>query len=77
MNVQKITIQSSGRLNAKWINDGLVDYLTVIVYPLLVGNSGTPVLENKKLSIVRPLRLLDAKPFNFNYIALNYQVLND
>jgi riboflavin biosynthesis pyrimidine reductase len=76
-NVTKVTIQSSGRLNAKWINEGLVDFLTIIIYPILVGTSGTPILTNPKLSVVRPLRLIDSKPFNFNYIALNYEVLND
>lgn len=74
--VNKITIQSSGRLNARWLNDGLIDYLTIIVYPLMVGTSGTPILENFEISTVRPLRLIEAKPFNFNYIAMNYQVIN-
>ena len=73
----KLILQSSGRLNAKWINDGLVDHLTIIVYPLLVGTAGTPVLDNSKLSVVRPLRLIDTKTFDFNYIALNYDVIND
>lgn len=75
--VNKITIQSSGKLNAKWLNDGLVDYLTIIVYPLMVGSSGTPILESRDISTVRPLRLIEAKPFNFNYIAMNYQVINE
>lgn len=75
--VKKVTIQSAGTMNAKWLNDGLVDFLTVIVYPLMVGTSGTAALESSHLSTVRPLRLIESKPFNFNYIALNYQVLND
>lgn len=75
--VKKLTIQSAGKLNSKWINEGLVDFLTIIVYPLIVGESGTPIFTNTKISTVRPLRLIDIRPFNLNYISLNYQVLND
>ncbi|MFC1654098.1 dihydrofolate reductase family protein [Patescibacteria group bacterium] len=75
--VKKVTIQSAGKLNSKWINEGLIDHLTIIVYPLLVGSSGTHTLINHKLSAVRPLRLVDIRPFNLNYISLNYEVLND
>lgn len=74
--VKKITIQSAGKLNAGWINDGMVDQITVILYPLLIGTSGTPSLESEELSIVKPLRLIETKTFNFNYIALTYQVIN-
>jgi riboflavin biosynthesis pyrimidine reductase len=75
--VRKVTIQSAGKLNSKWVNEGLIDHLTVIVYPLIVGESGTPLFTNTKISIVRPLRLIDIRPFNLNYISLNYQVIND
>lgn len=75
--VKKVTLQSAGKLNAKWVNDGLVDFLTIIIYPLLIGSSGTSILKSSKISIPKPLRLMDSRPFGFNYIALNYQVLND
>jgi riboflavin biosynthesis pyrimidine reductase len=77
LKIKKVTIQSAGKLNAKWVNEGLIDYLTVIVYPLLVGSSGTSSLVGHKKSIPRPLRLLSVHPFNLNYISLNYQVIND
>lgn len=75
--VKRVTIQSAGKLNSKWVNEGLIDHLTIIVYPLLVGESGTPLFTNTKISTVRPLRLIDIRPFNLNYISLNYQVIND
>jgi len=75
--INKITIQSAGVLNSHWIEMGLVDHLTVIIYPLLIGNSGTPVLVNQEPLKIRPLRLVTSRIFNNNYLFLRYDVVND
>jgi len=74
--VKKLTIQSSGTLNSQWINQRLIDYLTVIIYPLLIGNSGTPLLVDTAPLKVLSLNLESSKVFDNHYLALRYKVVN-
>jgi len=74
--VKKLTIQSAGTLNSQWINQGLIDYLTVIIYPLLIGNSGTPVLIDTTPLKVLSLNLESSRVFDNRYLALRYKVIN-
>lgn len=74
--VNKITVQSAGLLNSTWLASGLVDFLTVILYPLLVGNNGTNLLASSELFQVKPLKLLHSHAFDTNYFFLRYGVIN-
>ncbi|MEN8252802.1 MAG: dihydrofolate reductase family protein [Patescibacteria group bacterium] len=74
--VKKLTIQSSGLFNSRWIEFGLVDFLTVVFYPLLVSNNGTPMLIKSDLFTARPLNLISIKTFDTNYLLLRYKVIN-
>jgi riboflavin biosynthesis pyrimidine reductase len=75
--ISKVTIQSAGKMNAQWLSAGVVDYLTLIVYPLLVGNNGTPVLFSETLFTIKPLHLFSSGVFDSNYISLQYRVINE
>lgn len=75
--VEQVTIHSNARLNAQWLTLGLIDHLSVIISPLLVGRHGTPTLGDHDLLEVRPLRLSQAKPFGFGFVNLMYEVIND
>ena len=76
LQIKKVTIQSAGLLNSRWLEEGLVDYMTVIIFPLLIGSSGTPALINDHIFSVKPLRLVSSKIFNNNYLSLYYRVIN-
>jgi riboflavin biosynthesis pyrimidine reductase len=75
-NVQKLTVQSEGLMNSNWIEAGIVDHLTVILFPILVSDNGTPTLVSNNNFSVRPLRLISMARFDDNYISLNYDVIN-
>jgi|GEM_PF-6639541 len=70
--IKNLTIHSTP-MNALWIQDNLVDYLTLIIYPLIVGESGTPV-TSLGLSKPKTLTLLETRTFDQNYICLRYKI---
>lgn len=74
--VKQVSIQSNARLNARWLSSGLVDYLSVIISPLLVGRHGTPNLIDQDLLTVKPLILTDMKAFGLDFVNLRYDVVN-
>jgi len=77
--ISKITIQSAGKLNSLWLNANTVDYLTIIVYPLVVSNNGTPTFSSINVAqhmTVKPLQLISAQIFDTHYVSLRYKVVN-
>ena len=74
--VEAVSIQSNAKLNARWLSSGLVDHLSVIISPLLVGRHGTPNLIDQDLLNVKPLRLTEIKPFGAGFVNLRYDVIN-
>ncbi len=77
--VKKVTIQSAGQLNSQWLNANIVDYLTVVVYPLVVSSNGSasfPTATWLKKMTVKPLQLISAQTFDTNYVSLRYRVIN-
>ena len=74
--VKKITIQSAGFLNNQWMSANIVDYLSVILYPLIVNKNGTPTFAGLEWFPVKPLQLISSQVFDTNYLSLRYKVLN-
>lgn len=74
--VEKLTVSSAGLRNSQWIKTGLVDFITMIIYPLLVSRNGTPAFVEADLFAVKPLHLISAKIFDTNYLSLRYKVIN-
>lgn len=81
--VSKITIQSGGNLNCEFLRENLIDYVNIVVAPLLVGGVKTSTLiDGKAISKVEELGKLKAlklQEFNIldnSYIQLKYKVLN-
>ncbi len=70
--VTNLTIHSTP-LNALWLQQNLIDYLTLIIYPLIVGESGTPV-ASLGLKDPQTLTLLESHTFDTSYISLRYAV---
>lgn len=79
--IKRITIQSGGTMNASLIRAGLIDHLTLVVAPVLVGGANTNTLMDgaslhtvKDLHLLRPLKLVEARPLKDSYLLLRYNV---
>jgi len=78
---ERLTIQSGGTLNAALAREGLVDFVDVVVAPVLVGGGDTPTLVDGpslksvgELSKLRPLELLGRDALQDSYVRLRYRV---
>lgn len=82
-NVVHITIQSGGELNAVLLRAGLINELSIVVAPLLVGGREAPTLvdgdtlaSSQDLRKLKPLKLIDSEVLTDSYLHLRYEVLN-
>lgn len=76
-----ITIQSGGDMNAVLLRAGLIDELSIVVAPVLIGGKDTPSLiggdslkRERDLRKLRALELLKVKKLDNNYLHLCYKV---
>ena len=72
-----ITIQSGGTLNGKFLRDNLIDYVNVVIAPLLVGGKdtstlidGESIISSKELGKLKALKLIECKQLDDSYIQL-------
>ena len=79
--VTKITVQSGGELNATLARSGLIDFVSLVVAPLLVGGKNTATLIDDKslenhseLKLLRPMTLRSVKTLENSYLHLCYKV---
>ena len=77
-----ITIQSGGTLNGKFLRDILIDYVNVVIAPLLVGGKdtstlidGESIISSKELGKLKALKLIECKQLDDSYIQLKYKVI--
>ncbi len=79
----RLTIQSGGTLNGHFLREKLIDYVHIVIAPVLVGGKDTPTLvdgesitniaELNKLSV---LELIESNTLENNYIELKYKVIS-
>lgn len=81
--VQRITIQSGGTLNCEFLRENLIDYVNIVIAPILVGGSTTNTLIDGKaiskveeLNHLKALELMETHVLQNLYIHLKYKVLN-
>ncbi len=81
-NVERITIQSGGTLNSEFLRSNLIDYVHIVVAPLLVGGKDTATLMDGQaitnpleLNQLKALELLECNVLKNSYIELKYKVL--
>ncbi len=79
---ESITIQSGGKLNGKFLRENLIDYVNVVIAPLLVGGKDTPtlidgesIMSSKELSKLKALKLIECKELENSYIQIKYKVI--
>lgn len=82
--VEKITIQSGGTLNCEFLRNNLIDYVNIVIAPILVGGADTSSLIDGKaiskveeLNKLKALKLLECNVLENSYIQLKYKVLNN
>ncbi len=80
--VERLTVQSGGTLNGAFLRENLFDFVNIVVAPVLVGGKDTPsiidgqaITSPLQLSLIRPLRLLEANTLEDSYIQLKYEVI--
>jgi len=81
--VDRITIQSGGTLNNELVRQGLIDYVHIVIAPLLVGGKetsslldGTSISKIEELSKLKALELLEVNRLEDSYLELKYRVKN-
>jgi 2,5-diamino-6-(ribosylamino)-4(3H)-pyrimidinone 5'-phosphate reductase len=81
MGVRDLTVQSGGTLNAALVRSNLINYVSVVVAPVLVGGRSTPTLldgdsldGDDDLRLLRPLELLSVRELDHSYLHLRYAV---
>lgn len=82
--VDYLTIQSGGTLNNELVRQGLIDYVHIVIAPLLVGGKNTNTLLDgesiskvEELSKLKTLELLEVNQLQDSYLALKYRVKNE
>ncbi len=81
-NVEKITIQSGGTLNGLFLRENLIDYVNIVIAPLLVGGKDTTYLidgesitNTQELNRLKALELIECNKLKDSYIQLKYKVM--
>lgn len=81
-NAERVTIQSGGNLNGKFLRENLIDYVNVVIAPLLVGGRDTSTLIDgdaisgvKDLDKLRALELVECNKLEDSYVQLKYKVI--
>jgi len=83
-NIDKITIQTGGTLNSVFIRNKLIDKLSLVIAPALIGGKDTASLidgeslaSTEELSLIKALKLTEVKKLDHSYVHLQYDVIND
>lgn len=79
---ERITIQSGGNLNGRFLRENLIDYVHIVIAPLLVGGRDTSTLidgeaiqKTNEINKLKALKLIECKKLNDSYIELIYEVI--
>ena len=80
-NVDKLTLQSGGNLNGLFVRENLIDYVNIVIAPLLVGGKdvstlidGKAIESDRELDKLRALELIECNKLEDSYVQLKYKV---
>ena len=78
----RITIQTGGTLNGKFLREKLFDYLDIVIAPVLIGGSdtatlidGTSLTSVEELGKLGILKLEQCEQLKDSYLRLRYRVI--
>ena len=81
-NAENLTIQSGGTLNGLFVRNKLIDFVNIVIAPIIVGGKdvatlvdGESITDKSELSKLMPLKLLECNKLKDSYIQLKYEVL--
>lgn len=82
--IDRVTIQTGGTLNAVLLRAGLIDQVSIVIAPCLIGGKDTSSLvdgeslhKTKDLVDIKTLKLIEVNTLEHNYLHLVYNVIND
>ncbi len=80
--VEQLTIQSGGEMNAELMRSGLINLVSLVVAPVMVGGAATPTLLDGKsletiddLKLLKQLELVSVDKLKGSYLHLKYKVV--
>jgi len=80
-NAERVTIQSGGNMNGLFVRENLIDYVNIVIAPLLIGGRDVPTLvdgeaikSENELGKLRALELIECNRLNNSYVQLKYKV---
>ena len=80
---ERITLQSGGTLNGLFLREKLIDYVDIVVAPILIGGKDTPTLidgqslqTEAELPKLSALKLQKCEVLKNSYLRLRYEVLS-
>jgi len=80
---ERVTIQTGGNLNSHILRKGLIDTVSIVVAPVLIGGDKTSTLIDgqsltklSEINLIKPLVLEYAAVLKNSYLHLKYRVLN-
>ena len=78
----RITIQTGGTLNGLFLREKLIDYVDIVVAPVLIGGKdtstlidGESLLSENELAKLGVLKLLECVVLENSYLRLRYEVI--
>ncbi len=78
---ERLTIQSGGSLNGLFVREDLIDYVNIVIAPLLVGGrdvstlvDGDSITNSDDLNKLRALELIECNKLSDSYVQLRYKV---
>jgi 2,5-diamino-6-(ribosylamino)-4(3H)-pyrimidinone 5'-phosphate reductase len=82
--IKSMTIQTGGTLNSILLREKLIDKLSIIIAPALIGGKETSTLIDGEslhtfddLRKIKALKLIENKTLNGSYINLKYEIINE
>jgi len=82
--IQSMTIQTGRTINSILLRNKLIDKLSIVIAPALVGGKETSTLIDgeslqkfEDLEKIKALKLVDIKTLNDSYINVKYEVINE
>lgn len=80
---ESLTIQSGGTLNCLFLREKLIDFVDIVVAPILIGGKDTSTLidgnsltSEKELANLSALQLIECTPLQNSYIRMRYKVIS-
>lgn len=79
---ERLTVQSGGTVNGLFLREKLLDYVDLVVAPVLIGGKDTPTLidgrsltARQELSALGVLKLTDCTVLRDSWLRLRYEVV--